>query len=67
MLLHIRDYDPKNFPVFVWIFEKGGEFGFYGFPSLDSKTIKIAGEQFRESTSPDEVNRKVLDNEPKEA
>ena len=35
-----------GFPIFIWIFGKGGEFGFYGFPSFDSKTIKIATEQF---------------------
>ena len=64
---HIRDYDPKNSPVFVWIFEKGGEFGFYGFPSLDGKTIKVAGEQFSETTTPDSVNREVHENESREA
>ncbi len=62
-----NSYGPNSFPVFVWIFEKSGEFGFYGFPTMDDKTIKIAGEQFNESTTPDNANREVLDDEPKEA
>ncbi len=39
-------FAPPGFPIFIWIFAKGGEFGFYGFPTLDGKTIKIATEQF---------------------
>jgi sarcosine oxidase len=50
---------PPGFPIFIWIFAKGGEFGFYGFPTLDGKTIKIATEQFRAITDPDQVNRAV--------
>src|SRR5438094_262478 len=34
-------------PIFIWIFAKGGEFGFYGFPTLDGKTIKIDISSFR--------------------
>jgi len=48
-----------GFPIFIWIFAKGGEFGFYGFPTLDGKTIKIASEQFRAITDPDHVQRAV--------
>jgi sarcosine oxidase len=50
-------FSPKRFPIFIWIFEKGGDFGFYGFPTLDGKTIKIAGEQYSVSTSPGDVER----------
>jgi sarcosine oxidase len=46
-------------PIFIWIFAKGGEFGFYGFPTLDGKTIKIATEQFTVITDPDHVQRGV--------
>ena len=46
-------------PIFIWIFAKGGEFGFYGFPTLDGKTIKIATEQFTVITDPDHVQRTV--------
>lgn len=64
---HVQNYSSNNCPVYIWIFEKGGEFGFYGFPSMDGKTVKIAGEQFNESTTPDTVNRKVLDHESRDA
>src|SRR3989344_930795 len=64
---HVADYSPNNFPVFVWIFEKGGEFGFYGFPSNDGKTIGLAGEQYSQATIPEEVNRTVKDDEIKNA
>jgi sarcosine oxidase len=48
-----------GFPIFIWIFGKGGEFGFYGFPTLDGKTIKIATEQFTAVTDPDHLLRIV--------
>jgi len=47
------------FPIFIWIFGKGSEFGFYGFPSLEGETIKIATEQFAANTDPDHVQRDV--------
>jgi sarcosine oxidase len=52
-------FAPPGFPIFIWICTKGGEFGFYGFPSLDGKTIKIATEQFTVITDPDHVHRPV--------
>jgi len=52
-------FAPPSFPIFIWIFAKGGEFGFYGFPTLDGKTIKIATEQFTAITDPDHVQRTV--------
>jgi sarcosine oxidase len=52
-------FAPPNFPIFIWIFGKGGEFGFYGFPSLDGKTIKVATEQFTASSDPDHAQRAV--------
>ena len=48
-----------GFPIFIWIFRTGREFGFYGFPTLDGKTIKIATEQFTDVTTADEVQRTV--------
>ena len=48
-----------GFPIFIWIFAKGDEFGFYGFPTLDGETIKIATEQFTAITDPDHVQRTV--------
>ena len=52
-------FAPPDFPIFIWIFGKGGEFGFYGFPTLDGKSIKIATEQFTATTDPDHVQRAV--------
>ena len=48
-----------RFPIFIWIFSKGSEFGFYGFPSLDGKTIKVATEQFTATTYPDNAQRAI--------
>lgn len=56
---HRSTFAPPGFPIFIWIFGKGGEFGFYGFPTHDGKTIKIATEQFTATTDPDRVQRTV--------
>jgi sarcosine oxidase len=48
-----------GFPIFIWIFGEGGEFGFYGFPTLDGKTIKIATEQFKAIIDPDHARRDI--------
>jgi len=52
-----------SFPIFIWIFKKGGDFGFYGFPTLDGKTIKMASEQYTVETTPDHVDRAVSEDE----
>jgi sarcosine oxidase len=52
-------FAPPGFPIFIWIFATGGEFGFYGFPTLDGKTIKIATEQFTAISDPDHAHRAV--------
>jgi sarcosine oxidase len=52
-------FAPPAFPIFIWIFGKGGEFGFYGFPTLDGETFKIATEQFTAVTDPDHAQRAV--------
>lgn len=64
---HLQNYSPNNCPVYVWIFEKGGEFGFYGFPSTDGRTIKMATEQFTAFTTPEQVDREVKEKEIKSA
>ncbi len=57
---HMRDaMRPGKFPIFIWIFEKEAENVFYGFPSLDGKSIKIASEQYASATTPEEVDREV--------
>jgi sarcosine oxidase len=53
---------PDRFPIFIWVFGTG-KLGFYGFPSLDGKTIKLAGEQYDVTTSPDAVDRAVSESE----
>jgi sarcosine oxidase len=54
-------------PIFIWIFQKGRNFGFYGFPSLDGRTLKLASEQYDVATAPDEVDRAVSDAEKQAA
>lgn len=49
-------FSPETFPIFIWVFEKGGHIGFYGFPALDGKSIKVATEQYARFTSPDKVD-----------
>lgn len=56
---------PERFPIFIWIFRKGSEFGVYGFPTLNGKTVKLASEQFAVATVPDEVDRAVTRSEEK--
>jgi len=51
------------FPIFIWIFNKGGDFAFYGFPSVDGKTVKLATEQYAVCTSPETVERTVAEHE----
>jgi sarcosine oxidase len=60
-------FSPGQFPIFIWIFEKGGNFGFYGFPSLDGKTIKLASEQYDVVTAPDKDDRAVSEEEKQAA
>ena len=47
---------PGEFPIFIWIFENATENFFYGFPSLDGETIKIASEQYVNVTNPEQVD-----------
>jgi len=52
-------FAPPGFPIFIWISGNCGEFSFYGFPTLEGKTIKVATEQFTQTTDPDRVQRSV--------
>jgi len=57
---HFRStFLPGQFPIFIWISENGRNFGFYGFPSLDGKTIKLASEQYDVVTAPAKEDRAV--------
>jgi sarcosine oxidase len=65
---HLRStFLPRQFPIFIWIFGKGSSFGFYGFPSLDGKTIKLASEQYNVVTAPDNQDRVVSEREKQSA
>jgi sarcosine oxidase len=47
-------------PVFIWSYGPNASDFFYGFPSLPgTNTIKAAGEQYDETTHPDQVERRV--------
>jgi sarcosine oxidase len=54
---------PGEFPIFIWIFENARENFFYGFPSLDGETIKIASEQYVNVTNPEQLDREISDEE----
>ena len=60
-----RAFAPGKFPIFIWIVDRARDFGFYGFPSLDERTIKVASEQYISTTTPDDVNREVSTEEKK--
>ena len=60
-----RAFAPGKFPIFIWISEAERDFGFYGFPSLDERTIKVASEQYTLTTTPNDVNRQVTAEEKK--
>lgn len=60
-----KQYQVDNFPVFNWEFNTAHEDFMYGFPSLDGKTIKVATEQYAETTHPDTINRLVSNEEIK--
>jgi sarcosine oxidase len=52
-------FTAPEFPIFIWVCGSGSQFGFYGFSTLDGKTIKLATEQFAASADPDRVQRSV--------
>ena len=49
---------PGTFPIFIWIHGAGPAGYFYGLPMV-SAGVKLATEQFRETTAPDRVVREV--------
>lgn len=67
-LLHWFDVDgdaptfaPGNFPVFIWELAETRQ-GIYGFPVID-RGLKIATEQYAQTTRPDSVDRAVSPDE----
>lgn len=53
----------KQMPVYIWMHGIDTNNFFYGFPSLDSTTIKIAREEFVTDINPDEVKREADEDE----
>lgn len=53
-----------NFPVFNWEFNTAHEDFIYGFPIMDgSNSVKVATEQYVDTTNPEEVNTHVSTHE----
>ena len=54
------DFTPGKFPVFIWLI-KNSEHGIYGFPAVDGANggIKIASEEYVNTTTADSINRTV--------
>lgn len=65
--LEARDpqtYAPGRFPIFIWMFGSGEGEHFYGFPQV-AQGVKVATEQSRVSTHPDQVERSVQGPKPR--
>ena len=55
----LQNFSGEKLPIFVWL--KGGTELFYGFPIVESgaQGVKLATEEFIETTEPDLMNREV--------
>jgi sarcosine oxidase len=51
-------YEKNQFPLFVWELS-GFDSAFYGFPTIDGAGVKVATEQYFESSSLDSIKREV--------
>ncbi|HUO93607.1 MAG TPA: N-methyl-L-tryptophan oxidase [Rhizomicrobium sp.] len=58
----VSQHTPEHFPVFIWELADWPQ-GIYGFPVIDGFGLKVATEQYAETTSPDAVARSVGDEE----
>lgn len=58
-------FDPKRFPIFIWMYGDGDEDYMYGFPSADpaQPALKVATEQYADRTTPEAVLRTVSQEE----
>lgn len=54
-------YVVGRFPIFIWSFGRWQDDYVYGFPAIDGRDggLKLASEEFRSTTSPDEAEREV--------
>ena len=55
------DFAPGRFPVFIWAWGEGEGESLYGFPALDAAVpaLKVAGEQYQQTTTPELIERQV--------
>jgi len=60
----VEAFLPENSPVFIWELQ-GRKEGIYGFPAIDGPRggVKIAGESFESTTTPETVSRSVTEEE----
>lgn len=58
----IEPFLPENCPIYIWELP-GRETGIYGFPAIDGSHggVKVATEQYLETSDPDHVSRIVTD------
>lgn len=56
-------FAPGAFPIFIWIHGAAATDYFYGLPTV-SEGVKLASEQFTETTDPDHMARDVAPDEP---
>ncbi len=57
-------YRPRDFPIFIWHWGEGADDVFYGFPEVNAAgAIKVATEQFVDTTTPALVKREVAETE----
>ncbi|HMI97765.1 MAG TPA: N-methyl-L-tryptophan oxidase [Micropepsaceae bacterium] len=60
----ITPFLPANCPIFIWELQ-GPQQAIYGFPAIDGAEggVKVATQQYENTTTPDIVNRDVLEEE----
>jgi sarcosine oxidase len=54
---------PDAMPIFIWMFGDGPDDLFYGFPTVDGNSLKIAREEFQNESDPDNTEREVAEEE----
>lgn len=57
-----ESFRPERFPAFIWELS-GRTQAIYGFPEFDREGVKVASEQYEQTTAAASVNRVVTDNE----
>ena len=60
-----EQYALGKFPIFIWSFGRFANDYVYGFPAIDGRDggLKLASEEYETTTSPEQVDRSVTDEE----